>query len=146
MSYEFQKLNRVEKMEELPTDAAILVETNNQVKRVNASAIGGGEPIIIRSSDVIRTASVDGNSCAVISDELMGKVSASMHNVFSEQIIEGERRMYAPIWGYCLHDTPSFKYIYADINSGDFFATTIISESTYDMLVSIGYINTAPIG
>lgn len=85
MSYEFKKLGRIEKIDELPADATVLVETNYQVKRVPSSEISTAT-IAIGASDIIDTPTAGGAHVAVISDELMDSIKKNMSAVFIKRV------------------------------------------------------------
>lgn len=95
MSYEFKKLGRIEKIDELPADATVLVETNYQVKRVPSSAIALGITIVKRS-DLLD----DEYGVGIIPDELMDSVKKNLSSVFVEETDRRNNKVYRRALGF----------------------------------------------
>lgn len=57
MNYEFKKLGEVEALNEVPENATVLAEVDGAIKRIPGNGLGGGNTLVITSSDFVNAAS-----------------------------------------------------------------------------------------
>lgn len=57
MNYEFKKLGEVEALNEVPENATVLAEIDGAIKRIPSNGLGGGNTLVITSSDFVNAAS-----------------------------------------------------------------------------------------
>lgn len=57
MNYEFKKLGEVETLNEVPENATVLAEVDGAIKRIPGNGLGGGNTLVITSSDFVNAAS-----------------------------------------------------------------------------------------